>query len=103
MLAIIWLHFIADFICQWDEMALKKSESYYWLILHGLIYSLPFLWFGFLFWIINFVLHTIIDGLTSRVNKILYEKHRHWFFVNIGFDQALHMTCLYLTYNYLRV
>jgi len=102
MLTIIWMHFVADFLLQWDEMAKKKSSDFHWLILHSAIYSIPFLWFGLLFWAVTFFTHMIVDGVSSRVSKILYAKNSyHWFFAVIGFDQALHMTCLFLCYKYL--
>lgn len=41
-------------------------------------------------------LHCGVDYVTSRVNAWLYPRSRHWFFVGIGFDQALHMTLLFL-------
>jgi len=101
MINLIWLHFLMDFICQWDEMAIKKSTSFKWLVLHGFIYAMPFIYYGFIFWLITFVSHTIVDGITSRVAKYFFlREKRHWFFVTIGFDQAIHLSCLIFALNY---
>ncbi|MCD6347648.1 MAG: DUF3307 domain-containing protein [Bacteroidales bacterium] len=102
MVTLIWLHFFSDFICQWDEMAIKKSTSFKWLILHGFIYSICFLCFGLVFWLVTFVSHTIVDGVTSRIAKYFSSRNnQHWFFVTIGFDQAIHLSCLFFTMKYL--
>ena len=38
----------------------------------------------------------------SRSRQALWKKgERHWFFVVIGLDQAIHMTCLFATYEVL--
>lgn len=96
MITLIWLHFIADFLLQGDEMAIKKSSSIKYLIAHGLIYSLPFVLFGTPFWAFTFVTHTVTDGITSKITKYFFTKHdRHGFFITIGFDQAVHLTCLF--------
>ena len=49
--------------------------------------------------LINMVLHFFIDGTTSRINAALYENHRHWFFVMIGFDQWIHYMSLIISYS----
>lgn len=102
ILIVIWLHFLADFIMQSNKMALNKSSSFKYLGLHGLVYSIPFLYFGFTFAIITGILHFIIDGITSRITSYFWKKeNRHWFFVTIGFDQAVHMSCLILLLKYI--
>jgi len=95
-LLLIWLHFIGDFIMQSDETALKKSEDNFILFLHSLLYGVFFIPFGYPYFIINIIAHFCIDYCTSRINKGLYN-NRHWFFVCIGFDQALHLSVLFLT------
>lgn len=92
---LIWLHFVMDFMCQTDSMALNKSSSNKWLLIHVGVYSTPFLFFGVPFALINGLSHLMIDYVTSRINKRLWEaKKVHWFFVGVGFDQAMHMSIL---------
>ena len=55
---------------------------------------------GAAFAIVNAVLHFATDWCTSRVTKRLWlAEQRHWFFVVIGLDQSIHMTCLLGTYG----
>jgi hypothetical protein len=101
-LILIWIHFIADFVLQNDKMALNKSKSNLWLGIHSIVYILPFFWCGWIFMVINGLSHFIIDYVTSRgTTKLFIAGKRHWFFVLIGFDQALHLSILILTYKFL--
>jgi peptidoglycan biosynthesis protein MviN/MurJ (putative lipid II flippase) len=102
ILILVWLHFIADFILQSDKMAINKSSDNKWLALHVIIYTLPLFWFGFWFALINGTLHYVTDYFTSRwTSRLWAEEKRHWFFVVIGLDQALHLTALFVTYSLL--
>lgn len=99
ILGIVWLHFIADFVLQSDKMAQGKSSSNKWLGIHICVYTLPFMLIGPLYAIINGALHFVVDYFSSREAGKLYKKGEiHWFFVVVGFDQALHFTCLFGTY-----
>lgn len=102
ILILIWVHFFADFILQSDNIAKNKSTSNFILFQHVFLYCLPFVvFFGVTFAVFNALLHFIVDWNTSRATSFLW-KHKkiHWFFVTIGFDQALHMTCLICSYIY---
>ena len=96
---IIWLHFIADFILQSDNIAKNKSKSNVALSIHMIIYGLPLFLIGPLYASINAILHGITDYVTSRVTSYYWSKgETHNFFVVIGLDQANHLTCLIGTY-----
>lgn len=99
IIGIIWLHFIADFLLQNDWMATNKSKHLLPLIAHSVVYSLPFLLFGPQFAFATGVLHFSVDGISSLITTALWKSNkRHWFFVAIGADQALHLTFLFFTY-----
>lgn len=99
-------HFIADFICQTDQMAQNKSWSNEWLTKHVLVYILPFVLMGFfipispLFLIINFVGHWCTDYVSSRMSSALWKRGKiHWFFVVVGADQLIHALTLIWSYD----
>lgn len=95
IIILIWIHFIADFLLQPDVMALNKSKSIFWLLSHGVVYGATFIFFGFEFAILTALFHIGIDSITSRLTSYFWIKEkRHWFFVTIGFDQAIHITLL---------
>ena len=111
ILSIIIIHFVADFVCQTNEMALYKSKSNYHLTLHVVVYSgvllsiYPLLLLdapmtALMFVGVNGVLHWITDYFTSRLNARLWkEEKRHAFFIGIGFDQVIHYSCLFISYK----
>ena len=114
--SILIIHWIADFILQTDKQAKNKSSSWKYLTSHTFWYTFTWFiigifyiiinqinpWFLFLFCIITFVLHTITDYFTSRLNKKLWENNKvHDFFVSVGFDQILHYIQLFLIYYYI--
>lgn len=102
IIAVLWIHWIADFIFQTDKMAMNKSTSVKWLTSHVSVYTLPLFLFGYKFALVNGILHFIVDFCTSRATSYLWKKgDRHNFFVVIGLDQAIHMTCLVLGLVYL--
>lgn len=129
------MHFLADFYLQTDEQAVNKSKSIKYLLSHTFIYSVfmcltmmlmldPLK--ALLFGLITFILHTLTDFITSRVNKYLLPKevsyslklykekeninfthfpegrNYHNFFLGIGFDQMLHYFQLFLTFYFLK-
>ena len=104
LLSIIIIHFISDFVFQNDFMAINKSKNAWVLMLHCIVYSIPFLVFGLEYAAIAGGLHFIVDFFTSKLTTYLWIKNeRHWFFVAVGFDQAIHMICLILTADYIRL
>lgn len=99
---ICWLHFLGDFILQTDRMAQNKSKLSGWLALHVGVYSTCFVFFGWKFVLATWLAHFATDYVTSRITSKLWQKNeRHWFFVVIGADQALHLTQLALCYEWL--
>ncbi len=105
LLLILAIHFIADFIFQTSNQAKNKSSSNKALLEHTFIYSICFLpFFGLAFVVITMILHTITDYISSRITKKLWErKEVHNFFVIIGLDQLLHTVALIYTYKVLYI
>lgn len=76
------LHLIGDYILQTEQMAVRKLRSWFWAIIHALIYSLPFLLYlyvingcwskGWLAWGVIFATHAVIDrmAIASTICRI---------------------------------
>ena len=98
--AIIWLHFIADFVLQPRFIANNKTNDAKILGLHCFIYGVPLLlidplWAGF-----NAIAHFLIDAITSSATKYFSSKGKWYlFFTTIGLDQAIHLSILIWSYN----
>lgn len=114
-LCILILHYIADFLLQTAEEANNKHTDMYALLGHTITYStiwaivsipVAFISGNYLFLFfspITFILHTITDYITSRINKKLYDEKKYRKFFNmIGFDQILHYLQLFLTFYLLQ-
>ena len=109
VIGLLFAHWVADFVCQTDYMALNKSKSLAILILHSIVYftiiCLGYEIIGFyepysfnMLFLLNLPAHFIIDMFSSNVTSYLWKREkRHWFFVVIGFDQFLHYVVLFLT------
>ena len=110
------IHWVADFILQSDEDAKGKSTNNGHLLSHTATYTFvwiaPALWYtlhnnidsmlAVYFLGITFVLHTVTDYVTSRINSKLWKKgDSHNFFVSVGFDQILHYMQLFITFKLL--
>ena len=114
IIAILFAHWIGDFVLQSDWQAKNKSKNNVALGLHVTTYTLFLfifsmfvlaesfsmrniaLWEAWAF--VNGVLHFGVDYVTSRINTHLWSKGRvHDFFVSVGFDQFLHIATLMLT------
>jgi anaerobic C4-dicarboxylate transporter len=106
--ALLALHWIADFVLQTHWQATNKSKNNEALAAHVGSYSLALLigsalifgqsaaWLYFV--AINAVLHFATDYFTSRASSRLYAKQDwHNFFVVIGFDQLIHQATLAVT------
>jgi hypothetical protein len=99
IISILFLHLLGDFILQSDWMAINKSRDTNALVAHTVVYSLCFIPFGFVFYLITWATHTATDAITSRITSRLWQRgKRHWFFVVIGVDQFIHHTTLFVTY-----
>lgn len=119
LLFYLLLHWYADFVVQTDKQAKSKSSNNWQLLTHTSSYSLIITictyilyWtnsFGAQYWyiplifgIIQFVTHTIIDYITSRINKKLWiNEEVHTFFIMIGFDQFIHYGILFVSLSLL--
>lgn len=121
ILGILFVHWFADFVMQDEDWAVNKSKDFKSLISHTLTYTwvwtLVGVFYGafsgnvtpsdvIIFSVITFVIHTLTDFITSRVNSYLYAKGKFGsaipnlgFFTSIGFDQWLHYIQLFLTYQ----
>lgn len=79
---IITCHMLGDYVLQTDFLAQTKGKNWYNLIVHCVLYTLPFA-FAFGFDIVKisilFVTHIIIDAAKARYHK-----------VNYATDQILH-------------
>lgn len=91
LVAILGLHFVADFLLQTRKMGLNKGKSVMWLSIHVGVYLIAFLIFGLLFGhlvledptnmkpvleycILNASLHWVTDFLTSRLGGWCWNK-----------------------------
>lgn len=109
LLAMLSVHFVADFVLQTDWQAQNKSKNWDALSRHVSVYTLSFVplavyWWGnsptaLHFLVLTFALHFTTDAITSRINSRLWAAKRvHGFFVGIGADQLSHAFALALTY-----
>jgi len=100
-LLIIWLHWLADFAMQSDLVATNKARNSWILGFHCLLYSLPFFLIDWKFAVLNGFLHFPVDFVTSRLTSYYWSiEDRHSFFVTIGFDQAVHLSVLYISLSW---
>ncbi len=90
LLILLTAHFVADFLCQTDEMATRKSSSWMVLTWHVAIYTLVMsavaglvmyqrgqtdAWANF-YWL-TFVTHFVTDAITSRWTSKLWFFRQH--------------------------
>lgn len=74
ILLLIMCHMIGDYVLQTRFIAESKGEFTYHLLVHCVLYTMPFyLCFGFTWHLaIIFISHMIIDPLKARWGKINY-------------------------------
>ena len=86
IIKLILAHLIGDYVLQIDFIAQSKGKNFYHLLVHCLLYCLPFyVVFGFVWQLIPLLtLHILIDLLKAKYKLIPY-----WL------DQVIHYaTCL---------
>lgn len=111
LIALLGVHWFADFVTQTEEQAKGKSSSIRLLLEHTATYAaIMGAWsliivgpiFAGLFTVAMFVTHTPIDYVTSQINRNLWAKGEvHTFFVSVGFDQYLHQITIILALMWL--
>lgn len=108
LVALLALHWVADFVLQTHWQATNKSKRTDALAMHVGTYTgaLGIGSYGLLgfspavtgFIAVNGLLHFATDYCTSRLSSRLYAKQDwHNFFVVIGFDQLIHQATLAAT------
>lgn len=101
---ILFVHWIADFVCQSRWMADGKSKRLGPLFAHVCVYA-SVLFVGligfedaFKYAVFNGLIHLMIDFITSRASSFFFQrKNIYATFVVIGFDQFLHALSLAIT------
>lgn len=123
--AMLFVHWVADFVCQTDKMAKGKSSSIVDLSKHIISYAVVFTvgtfltalvladnvhndwlfkegfpaFWGFVF--INVGSHFFVDFITSRASKLEFERgNTGTAFKIIGFDQFLHIAIMAISLYY---
>lgn len=78
ILLLLALHFVGDFLCQSDWMAINKSKRWGVLALHCAIYAALFFFMPnvgpriFVFIGVTFATHFVTDAVTSRITSALW-------------------------------
>jgi len=89
ILLLVTCHMLGDYFLQNDFIASTKGKNWYHLIVHCVLYIVPFAIVFGLDWRIYALLtsHLIIDPLKARYSKITYAQ-----------DQYLHYFIIYMIY-----
>ena len=117
---ILFVHYVADFICQTRYQAMNKSrgKSFFNDVLFGHVLVYSIIWFlawvavspttgwgllqCFEFSVITFICHYTTDYFTSRINKYFFDKlDYHNGFNGVGAYQILHYLQLWFTFKML--
>lgn len=69
---LVMCHLVGDYVLQIDFIAKTKGENWYHLMVHCLLYCLPFyLVFGFVWQIfVLLAVHIVVDAMKARYKKI---------------------------------
>lgn len=75
----ILCHLLGDYVLQIDFIAKTKGTNFYHLLIHCILYTLPFyICFGFdIRLLLIFVSHVIIDFSKATLNKINYSTDQY--------------------------
>lgn len=115
IIVLLVAHYVSDFVMQNDYMARNKSSKNIPLFVHGLTYTCSMLIITLIafygkydlylvasFVIINGILHTAVDFITSRISSAANTAGRiggqipnFGFFSIIGLDQLIHYIMLF--------
>ena len=106
--ALLAVHWVADFVLQSHWMAVNKSKRLDALSLHVAAYTatlagatvvlVGLTQAALVFVLVNGALHFVTDFITSRVTAHLWKQERvHDFFVVVGVDQLMHQLALVVT------
>src|SRR5215468_9749457 len=108
--ALLFVHWVGDFVLQSHWMSVNKSKRVDALLLHaatytgvllvgtGLILGVHKIASLLLFVGVNGLLHLATDFVTSRITSGLWQQKReHDFFVLVGLDQLIHQVTLATT------
>ena len=82
---LILCHLVGDHVLQLDHIAKSKGNNLYHLLVHCLLYTLPFyIMFGY-DWrlLIIFLAHAIVDLLKAKYKKISYKTDQLIHFVTL--------------------
>ena len=109
---ILFVHWIADFICQTPKMRRCKSHSLSVLFDHWLVYTIVLFVLSFpfsvevdgsymYFLLANSLTHFFIDLITSRISKYFFVRdNMKWTMNIVGLDQILHVIIFFISHNY---
>ena len=82
---LVMCHIVGDYVLQTDFIAKTKGENWYHLVVHCLLYCVPFYFvFGWCWQLyVVFLAHVVVDSLKAR-----------WKVINYVTDQVLHYCTL---------
>lgn len=91
MIDLVFCHLVGDYVLQKDFIAKTKGENWHHLLVHCLLYILPFrIVYGVDWRLIPLLItHIIIDALKARYKKITYTQ-----------DQIAHYIIAFLLYAF---